>query len=105
MKKIWTKIKKLFVYGNITDNKQRLLLDKLWEDTNKEKPYIRKNIKFELSEEQTFKYNQWRSELKKVDYGAIGGGFSFIFIPTGIGEIVKVRRDDGQEIDLSEDNW
>lgn len=63
-------------------------------------------ITFTLNEDQTKKYRAWRKNLPKVDYGAIGGGTSFTFIPTGLGDIVKVRRDDGHEIDLTEeDKW
>jgi hypothetical protein len=59
-------------------------------------------IKFELDEEQTKKYHEWRANLPKVDYGAIGGGYQFIFIPTGLGDIVKVKRDDGHELQLTD---
>lgn len=63
-------------------------------------------MNFTLSEEQVKKYKEWHSSLNKIHYGTIGGGYSFIFTPTGLGEIVKVRRDDGQEIDLTEiDKW
>lgn len=65
-----------------------------------------RTIKFELSPEQVEKYEKWHKSLKKIDYGTTGGGYSFIFTPTGLGDIVKVRRDDGQEIDLTEeDKW
>ena len=64
-------------------------------------------IKFELTKEQTKKYLAWRKKLPKLpqDYwGCNGGGFIFSFIPTSIGVIDKVRRDDdeGNEIDLTE---
>lgn len=61
---------------------------------------------FELTPEQIEKYKTWRKTLPKKDYGAIGGGVWFMFCPTGLGDIVKVRRDDGAEIDLTEiDKW
>lgn len=63
-------------------------------------------MNFELSEEQTAKYEAWHKTLKRVDYGAAGGGYSFIFTPTGLGDIIKVRRDDGEELDLTEiEKW
>lgn len=61
---------------------------------------------FELSEEQEKKYDEWRKSLPKADYGTIGGGYTFCFTPTGLGDIVKVKRDDGHELDLTEsENW
>lgn len=57
---------------------------------------------FELTEEQVKKYKEWRATLPKADFGAVGGGTSFIFTPTGIGTIVFAKRDDGYEIDLTE---
>lgn len=63
-------------------------------------------MKFQLNEDQIIKYKVWRKALPVVDYGTIGGGYSFIFIPTGLGSIVKVRRDDGHELDLTEsEKW
>lgn len=63
-------------------------------------------MKFELNEDQIEKYQNWRKKLKKIDYGAIGGGYTFMFTPTGLGDIVKVRRNDCKEIDLTEiDKW
>ena len=61
-------------------------------------------MKFELSKEQYEKYIEWRKSLPKVDYGAIGGGFHFVFTPTGIGCIVLVKSDCGSQIDLTEDD-
>ena len=61
---------------------------------------------FTLSEEQEKKYKEWHKSLAKTDYGAIGGGYTFCFTPTGLGDIVKVKRDDGHELDLTEmENW
>lgn len=61
---------------------------------------------YNLSEIDELKYKKWRNKLPKKDYGAIGGGTWFMFCPTGIGTIIKVRRDDGKELDLTDvDNW
>ncbi len=61
---------------------------------------------FELTEKQYKKFLKWYKKQPKHDYGAIGGGYSFIFTPTGLGHIIKARTDDGNEIDLTEiDKW
>ncbi len=42
---------------------------------------------------------------RSINYGAIGGAFKFVFIPTTIGTIVKVQFDcDGikEELDLTD---
>ena len=66
-------------------------------------------MEFKLDESQVKRYKAWRDKLEKKDpkyYGAAGGGYSFIFCPTGLGDIVKVRRGDGEELDLSDmDKW
>lgn len=77
---------------------------KLIDFINQYKP-TKETMNFELSKNQEDKYKQWRKSLPPVDYGAIGGGYSFQFIPTGLGSIIKVVRDDGHEIDLTEDEW
>lgn len=59
---------------------------------------------FHLSKSQNEKYEAWRKSLPKADYGTTGGGYQFIFIPTSIDTIVTVRRDDGHELDLTEDD-
>ena len=66
-------------------------------------------MSFELYESQFKKYVEWHEKLEETNpkyYGAAGGGYSFIFTPTGIGDIVRVRRDEGEELDLTEeDTW
>ena len=68
-----------------------------------------KGMTFKLDETQFEKYVAWQEKLEEENpkyYGAAGGGYSFIFTPTGLGDIVKVRRDDGEELDLTDmDNW
>lgn len=48
---------------------------------------------------QVARYLEWRKQYMTGDrdYGAIGGCFSFTFIPTTIGTIVKVRFACGSE--------
>lgn len=60
---------------------------------------------FHLSKTQNEKFEKWRKKLPKKDYGTIGGGYQFIFEPNGIGTVVTVKRADGKQLDLTEDNW
>jgi hypothetical protein len=63
-------------------------------------------MKFELTEKQLKQLKEWQDELEPLKVGGIGGGTWFMFCPTGLGNIVKVRREDGQEIDLTDtDSW
>ena len=71
-------------------------------------------MKFELTEEQQKKYEEWASthecpyrtqgELRYV--GAIGGADAFCFTPTGLGIITVVKCACGAEINLTDyDLW
>lgn len=60
-------------------------------------------MKFELSETQVKKFEDWRKTKGEVYVGAIGGAYTFEFTPTGIGMLVKVKCADDSEIDLTED--
>jgi hypothetical protein len=66
---------------------------------------------FELTENETKKYNVWLTTLPKISdgfFGAAGGGYWFKFIPTGIGMITLAGRDDVPELDIDltdYDNW
>lgn len=63
-------------------------------------------MKFELSPEQLAKFEKWRLNNKKKNKNKVEVHHTFSFTPTGIGEIVKVRDDFGNELDLSEvDKW
>jgi hypothetical protein len=83
--------------------------------------------KFTLDKEQVEKLNEWQKKIFKKayeiqvtngssdifsneespNYGSIGGGMKFSFIPTSIGTIVTVKESiTGEEIDLTDyDNW
>jgi hypothetical protein len=63
------------------------------------------NISFHLTEEQSEKYREWVESLPIAKFGVIGGGYSFIFTPTSLGDIVVVKREDGHEINLTDYNW
>jgi hypothetical protein len=57
---------------------------------------------FELTPEQEQKYQEWEDTLP-IDYSK---AITFHFTITGIGTVVKVSRDDGYELDLTEwENW
>jgi hypothetical protein len=62
---------------------------------------------FHLTSTQVQRYEAWKQQFmsRNINYGAIGGAFIFVFIPTTIGTIVKVRFDcDGikEELDLTD---
>jgi len=64
-------------------------------------------VKFELTKEQTKKLEKWKKSLPKLEqthFGINGGGYVYTFIPTSIGDIVKVSREDhpDHKIDLTE---
>ena len=54
---------------------------------------------FTLNKEQYDRYIRWRGDLPK---GENNPGFTFVFIPTGIGVITRIIRADGHELDLTE---
>ena len=57
-------------------------------------------FKFEIDTEQHKKFLKFKKKLKKQYFGAVGGGEQFIFIPTGIGTLVKAKYGE-DEIDLT----
>lgn len=60
---------------------------------------------FVLDSDQVNKFNKWYNKLKKRPSGAIGGGLTFSFTPTGLGEIARVKYFD-EELDLSDyESW
>lgn len=65
-------------------------------------------LKFELSDKEQREFEKWKSQLAEVQADVFGDDFlfEFIFYPTGLGVVKKVRRVDGQEIDLTDyDEW
>ena len=70
-----------------------------------------RELAFKLTDEQVELANKWMEEKEKTfkqdHYGAVGGSFGFLFIPTSIGtiEIIKCFCDD-DELDLTDyDSW
>ena len=58
---------------------------------------------FAMDEKQRQKFEEWRQSKKKEGMVAIGGRFSFVFTPTGIGTFIVVRcADDNTELDLTD---
>jgi hypothetical protein len=55
-------------------------------------------MRFEMTPEQYNKALEWYEAIKKrdkrgpFDYGAIGGGLSFTFTPTGLGTIIVAEE-------------
>jgi len=59
--------------------------------------------KFELTDKQYNRYTKWVRTLPEISddcFGAVGGGYWFKFIPTGIGMIVLAGREDVPEMDV-----
>jgi len=65
------------------------------------------NLIIELTEEQTNKFNTWKNTFKNKDYlGMVGGHFGLEIIFTSVGDIIKGKAWNGQEIDLTDyDTW
>jgi len=64
------------------------------------------SYKFELDEDEIKKLEAWNKKLKKLPPATIGGGYTFMFTPTGLGTVVEVERADGKKINLTDyDKW
>jgi len=60
--------------------------------------------RFELSDAEANKYEEWLKTLPKIEsghFGAAGGGYYFKFIPTGIGTIAVAGRADVPEMEIN----
>ncbi len=60
------------------------------------------NQRFHLSEAQITKFINWKSELPYKYFGCDSDGITIEFPGCSIGQIVKAKRADGHEIDLTE---
>lgn len=61
-------------------------------------------MNFQLTKEQLIKLKEWKDSLPYLSEDSVsvnGGGYSFIFIPTSIGELQIVERVDGHKINLT----
>lgn len=63
-----------------------------------------KSFLFELSEAEVLTFHQWKENLPEIEEDVFGKEFcyEFIFYPTGLGMIKRIRRMDGFEIDLTD---
>lgn len=63
-------------------------------------------MKFELTETQLSKFNEWQEAVRTI-YGEYGS-YTFSFRPTGLGDVVTVESDlaKGAILDLTEtETW
>jgi hypothetical protein len=63
---------------------------------------------FELSKEELKKFRKWRDNLSVIQPDVFGEKymFEFIFYPTGLGVIKKIKSADGVVLDLTNyDSW
>lgn len=62
---------------------------------------------FYINDSQLKKLDEWMRNKPKKYTGAIGGRFTFLFHPTTLGVVVKVKDETDQtEVDLSDyENW
>lgn len=60
------------------------------------------NRQFHLSREQFKKFLDWADSLPEKYYGCDSNGITIEFPQSSIGTIVKARREDGHEIDLTD---
>jgi hypothetical protein len=57
---------------------------------------------FQLTDEQVEQTEKWKEEREKY-VGAIGGQFGYIFIPTSLGHIMKIKcYATEEELDLTD---
>lgn len=61
-----------------------------------------RNKQFKLSKEQWTKFDKWVESLPYKYYGADSNGITIYFPNWSIGILVKAKRDDGEEIDLTD---
>lgn len=67
-------------------------------------------MEFRLSDQDKTNYRKWlkdHNETCPIQYeGAIGGKISFHFTPTGLGPVIKITCDCGEELDLTDvESW
>jgi hypothetical protein len=63
---------------------------------------------FELSKEELEKFREWKENLSVIQPDVFGKKYmyEFIFYPTGLGVIKKIKRADGVVLDLTNyDSW
>ena len=71
---------------------------------------VKKEIIFIISADQADKVKKWQDKhpcrMRGKYKGAIGGGLTFSFTSTGIGQVQKVSCECGKEFDFTDyDSW
>ena len=61
-----------------------------------------RNRQFELSKEQWDKFDKWVESLPKKYYGADSNGITIYFPNWSLGILVRAKRDEGEEVDLTD---
>lgn len=90
----------------IKEMRDELYKDKELRDLRNENNGLKKELKnsFPITDEEQKKIDEWMDEWFKTKregnryMGAIGGGFTYSFMPTGIGILGKVIAPDGKEL-------
>ena len=64
-------------------------------------------MKFEITQEQVAKINEWAKKHSDVYTGAFGGRYSYTFTPTNLGLVTKVYDPITKEtLDITDyENW
>jgi len=63
---------------------------------------------FELDENELEQFEKWKKQLPPFEADVLGEEycFEYVFYPTGLGTVKKVRRVDGAELDMTNyDEW
>lgn len=60
------------------------------------------NRQFEFSQDQLDKFYEWQETLPDAYFGCDNNGIKIIFYQTSLGTIVKAKRREGEEVDLTE---
>lgn len=63
---------------------------------------------FELDENEVKEFEKWKGQLPPIELDVFGEEYQYeyIFYPTGLGTVKKIRRVDGKELNLTNyDEW
>lgn len=63
---------------------------------------------FELTDPELARFREWKKKLPELQEDIFGKDFmfEFVFYPTGLGVVKKIRRVDGEVLDLTDySNW
>ena len=63
---------------------------------------MERNKQFELSQDQWDKFDKWVESLPEKYYGTDNNGITIYFPQCSLGVIIKAKRDEGEEIDLTD---